>query len=216
MLNALKSHAYISETLVNTNSEITILTATPTRYTAITNKHNFAGYREKLRHQVAYDLIHTLHIFAPRLDQEAMGASLITSIIDPCLTLAHKLHLSVDKYSIRWTPYHTATWEQRQTMKLDLTQFECVDLIGGRTFKTQPKGKLFTYICDLAPGLVLEKAQAQFNGEPKILKKPRVLVAVTKEEDGFYSPKLPKQGEPCTLLGWMEEKLQSRNRFVFG
>ena len=101
-------------------------------------------------------------------------------------------------------------------MSLDLSQFECLDLLGGRTIKFPPKGKLLTYICDLAPGLVLERAQAQYFGEPKILKKPRILVAVTKEEDGFYQPVLPRHGDPYTLLGWMEEKLQSRNRYLFG
>lgn len=147
-----------------------------------------------------------------------MGLSLLKSIVDPCLDLAHKLHLSVDKYSIRWTPYHTANWEQRQTMTLDLSQFECVDLISGRTIKFPPRGKLLTYLFDLSPGLVLETAQAQFFGEPKILKKPKILVAATKEEDGFYDPPLPRHGDPITLLGHMEEKIQSTNsrRFVFG
>jgi len=101
-------------------------------------------------------------------------------------------------------------------MALDLSQFECVDLISGRTIKFPAKGKNITYLFDLSPGLVLEVAQAQYFGEPKILRRPRILVAATKEEDGFFDPQLPRAGDPFTLLGWMEERIQAKNRSFFG
>lgn len=101
-------------------------------------------------------------------------------------------------------------------MPLDLSQFECVDLLSGRTIKFPLKGKNLTYLFDLAPGLVLEIAQAQYFGEPKILRRPRILVAATEEEDGFFDPQLPRPGDPYTLLGWMEERIQTKSRSIFG
>lgn len=158
------------------------------------------------------DLGFLLHTLAPNTDQSELERSIMTAIVEPALSLAHKLHLSVDKYSIKWTPYHTSPWEKRQAMRVDLSQYDCVDLLTGRNVRFPVKGKIITYVFDLCPSLELQTAQAQYLGQPKVLKKAKVLVAVTSEEKGVFDPRLPNSGEFFTVFGRIEDRF-TRGRY---
>ena len=71
------------------------------------------------------------------------------------------------------------------------------------------RGKI-TYLFDLCPALVLETVKKEFFAEPKVLVKPRILVAATKEDKGPFVVPRPVKGEPVTLLGYVEETLYSK------
>jgi hypothetical protein len=58
---------------------------------------------------------------------------------------------------------------------------------------------------------MLEVAKGDAFAEPKELKPPRILVAVTKEGQGpFQAPKMPP-GKEATLLGWLEKRVLSKH-----
>ena len=72
-----------------------------------------------------------------------------------------------------------------------------------------PKG-ILTYIFDLSPELVFRAVKTDSFGEPRVLKRARILVAVTKEEHGPYTGPAPLPREPPTFLGLLDETIHSK------
>ena len=72
-----------------------------------------------------------------------------------------------------------------------------------------PEAKL-TYLFDISPELVCKAVKTDSFGEPRVLKRARVLVAATKDGESFYDAASLPSREPPTLLGWMEEGVYPR------
>jgi hypothetical protein len=159
-----------------------------------------------------------LKIFLPHSDPKSnskkLAQSIQTAIIEPAMQLAHKLHLSVDRFTVEWTQLMRTKIEERSSIQTDYNRYECMDLLRpGKLLKfpsqVQREGgrEYITYLFDISPGLVFESVKADNFGEPKVLKKARILVAVTKEEQGPYLPPKLHPSENASVLGWLEEKL---------
>lgn len=69
---------------------------------------------------------------------------------------------------------------------------------------------ILTYLFDVSPELVFEEAKTASFGEPRVLKRGRVLVAKTKEERGPYTGPSPRPREPPTLLALLNEAVHGR------
>jgi hypothetical protein len=178
--------------------------------TALAGRHEFASQRQGLIHHLVSELTNMLLIFLPRSDLHKLAPSVYSAIIEPALLLAHKLQLSVDKFSLSWTPFAGTMLEERSIDPSDYSTFECVDILrSGKVMKSQEVAAAgtITYMLDLTPALIFEAVKADAYSDPRVLNRGRILVAATKEGDGpFVSPR-KDSGEP-TLVAWLFEKLR--------
>jgi len=175
-------------------------------FTAITKRHEFAKQRQLRSAKLSADLVAMMELFLPRSDHRRMRLSVQSTIIEPALQLAHKMHLSVNKFTVVYTSYHGSKREKRHPLPRDSSPFECVTISPpGKVLKFPVSEGAVTYLFDLSPELVCKAVKTDSYGEPRVLKRARVLVAVTKDGETFdHATSLPSR-EPPTLLGWMEE-----------
>src|SRR5438045_3992340 len=82
-------------------------------YMAIANRHEFHHLREKRKRELTGDLTEMLRILAPAANAHNLATSIYKDIIEPAFTLAHKLSLSVDLFTIEWSPFHNLKSDQR-------------------------------------------------------------------------------------------------------
>jgi hypothetical protein len=144
---------------------------------------------------------------------QKLGPSVHHVIIEPALTLAHKLQLSVDKFSLSWTRFTGSRPEERSVHPRDYTSFECINILqSGKVMKPQAIAATgtITYMLDLTPALIFEAVKANAFAEPKVLNRGRILVAATKEGDGQLDPSLNDSEEP-TVVAWLFEKMRKFN-----
>ena len=152
-----------------------------------------------------------LQLFLPRSDHHKLRHSVQSDMIEPALQLAHKLHLSVDDFHVEYTSYHRKPLEERRTLSRESSQFECVTISPpGKLVKFPVPEGILTYLFDLSPELVFRAVKTASFGEPRVLKRARVLVAVTKEEHGPFTALPLRSKEPPTLLGWMDGTVHPR------
>jgi hypothetical protein len=143
----------------------------------------------------------------PGADKTTLTISIQEYIIEPSMILAHKMHISVDKFSFEWSPLQRTRPEKRFVTPRDFEGFEAVD-ITGRTLKFSAAAEelgYITYLFDLCPKLVYEPVKGDSYKEPQVLKKSRILVFATTQEDGPYSIPKPTLGRQMTLIGWLDE-----------
>jgi len=87
---------------------------------------------------------------------------------------------------LKWTPYSNGYSTHGEYSMLDAHQFGCVNLLaGGKIIKFPANERTFqmeciTYILDICPGLYCRSVKSDEYSEPKVLKKPKVLVAMAK------------------------------------
>lgn len=187
-------------------------------FAAVANRHEFKTQRENKAEETGTDLINMLMIFLPNLpirEQAKIYSSIRNIIIEPALCLAHKLHLSVDKFSLVWTDYSNTRPEFRKSTPALFKDFECMDLLKSKKLKPQDleAAGTITYIVDLSPELRLEAVKADVYAEPKTLCKPRVLVVAMKKGKGSYMGPELESGEVVTLMGWLVDKLRRKGRW---
>ena len=174
--------------------------------TAVTQRPEFIQFRHKQSKTLSNDLANMLSLFLPRSDISGFTRLVQSTIIEPALQLAHKMHLSVHDFSLRYTTYHSTKSEERHPLRQEWSQFECVSLSPPGKVQRHPVADvIFTYLFDLSPELVFRAVKADSFAEPRVLKRGRILVAVTPEEHGPYAGPLSRLKESPTLLGFMAE-----------
>lgn len=139
-------------------------------------------------------------------------------IIEPACRLAHNLHLSVDLFTLPWTPYARMRPGYRARAPPNFRQFECTDMLAQgkvlkcpRGQKTSPEENI-DYILDIFPGLCCQKVKCDVLSDVKVLRKPKVLVAVTGREQSSSLLGIPV-AEDGILLGVMYDQV-SKDRGV--
>jgi hypothetical protein len=156
-----------------------------------------------------------LSIFKPIPDMREFQSSIHNQIVKLAVDLAEKLQLSTDLYEIRWTNYAEGHRSNRERSMSDPEQYECVNLSsGGKVIKfaADPQrfeGAHITYILDICPGLYCRNIKSDDYSEPKVLKKPRILVAMPTRDQRPFRLWTPI-GENATLLGSMDRQIQQR------
>ncbi|KAG9233805.1 hypothetical protein BJ875DRAFT_441871 [Amylocarpus encephaloides] len=194
---------------------ITYATWRSETYTAITNRHEFEEMREGMKGDLTARLTEILALFLSRPDKKNLYAEICQSIVNPAFTLAHKMHLSVDHFSLEWSRNHHLPFSQQLPFE-DSNDFEVVELQAGgtgvKTHKTPPTSESIRYLFDMTPRLVLQRTKANSPGERKVLKKARLLCLDTK--DGVNSPRdlHSRSTSDPTVLSWLDKILSSHRR----
>lgn len=159
-------------------------------------------------------------VIVPRAEKRKLHSSIQNSIIKPAMTLAHRFHLSVNKFNLEWTGFCRTPPDARSHSSKDFAEFECINILQAAKvmrFPLQNPRCDFTYLLDVMPSLVMYEAKADAWGDPKVLRKPKVLVAVIKEGEEPYSPPRLNPTEFATCLGQLEDKLfRRREPTLFG
>ncbi|RFU34293.1 hypothetical protein B7463_g2071, partial [Scytalidium lignicola] len=178
-------------------------------YTAVCQRPDFSEFRRARTMQLTDQLTGMMSVIVPRAEKRKLHVSIQNNIIKPAMALAHRLHLSVDRFSLEWTAFSRIPPESRSHSPKDFAEFECLNITqGARVIRfplPNPRCTL-TYILDMAPSLVFYEAKADAWGEAKTLKKARVLVALMKEGDEPYMPPRLNPSEYATCLGQLEDK----------
>jgi hypothetical protein len=180
---------------------------------ALANRPDFDTHRDDRIKQLTTSLTQMLRIFIPRADRKEFQSSVRTSIVERAIELAHRLQLSVDKYEVNWTPYSRHGGHNMP----DAHQFECVNLLAGGKIIKFPAGEMtsqrahITHLLDIYPGLYCRNVKSDGYSESKVLKKPKVLVAMSKLEEPPFQPRPPIEAN-VTLLGSIYNQLQLKQR----
>jgi hypothetical protein len=173
----------------------------------MTNRPSFAKGRQTHSDKLSEDLAYMLSVFLldRRSDLKNFRCSVQDTIIEPALKLAHKMHLSVDRFTVQYTNLAKGNLGTRRRLPSESSPFECTKLspLGNKKLIFPVQEGIITYLFDLSPALIYEEAQTVAFREPRVLKQGRILVTVAKEEPAPSTE--ARQREPCTLLGLLNE-----------
>ena len=178
--------------------------------TALAGRPEFATQRKRQLNHLVIELTNILLVFLPRSDMQKLGPSVKSGIIEPALTLAHKLQLSVDKFSLSWTEFARTRPEMRSINPRAYHSFDCVNILqSGKAMKPQAVAAAgtVTYMLDLTPALIFEAVKANAFADPRVLNRARILVAATKEGNGQLVS-LRNDSEEPTVVAWLFEKVR--------
>ncbi len=185
-------------------------------YTAITNRPEFQREIKNPTEFLSSSLAEILGLFIPH-SKYKLRPSIRTVIIEPALALAHKMNLSVDEFSIKWTIFSNSPQGQQPTKSYPFREqfqyFEMVNLMAaGKPIKNPPGAGHLDYVIDIMPRLVMRTAKADVFGDEKVLKRPKLLVAVPTEGQPRLTPPRVKPGDEVTLLGLLHRILREGRR----
>jgi len=169
-------------------------------YTAIVNRPEFDRVCERRKEALTRHLANMLVLFISQARARNLESSVRSAIIEPAFALSHKMHLSVDQFSIEWSQYYNLRRDQQKVLVGDFNNFEYVDLNSRKTLKAHSSGDM-TYILDITPKLVFRMVKADSYAEPKVLKKPNILVAVSKDGHRHDGESELHSGLDTTILG---------------
>jgi hypothetical protein len=181
------------------------------------NRPDFEYHRVEQIKQLSTSLAQMLYIFIPGTDEKELQASLQTSIVEKAVELAHRLQLSVDRYEVGWTPYSEGYSRHGGHGISEPHNFECVNLLAGGKTITFPADDQtvqrahITYILDICPALYCWTIKADAYSEAKILKKPKILIAMTQPNQPPYKVGHASESN-VTLLGSMFSQIQLKMR----
>ncbi|OBT67816.1 hypothetical protein VE03_02423 [Pseudogymnoascus sp. 23342-1-I1] len=176
-------------------------------YAAIVNRPGFQQQCELRKNDLTDSITRMLRLLAPGSNRHTLKSSVHKDITEPAFALAHKMQLSVDRFTIGWSPLHNLRHDQRKKFDVGFSGDELVDL---RT-NIKPKDPLamIDYVFDITPKLVFYRIKTDTYDEPKVLKKPRILVTVT--EDGCREPDRHEVVD-ATVLGWLNDQLNLQHK----
>jgi hypothetical protein len=186
--------------------------------TALTNRPPFVAQRRLQSDRLAMSLAAMLKIFVPRTKHRRFLYSIQESIIEPALRLAHKLHLSINRFECQWTLFSKTRPSLRGIEPTMYNSYDCLDLFkDGRLMKPQAfvKAESITYMLDLSPELIFKAVRANTFAEPASISRAKILVATTPK--GVDSLLVPSEAsrEDNTLIAWLlDYARKSRNRQV--
>ncbi|KAH8169865.1 hypothetical protein LIA77_10409 [Sarocladium implicatum] len=141
---------------------------------AIAQRPAFQASRDRYLDVLSTDLASLLSAVALRGTQSELRHSIRKNVLDPAAAVAHRLHLAVPVYTLKWPVRHA--WSR-------LEVYECTDLASGGlpidftgTVPNSKARKDVTYLFDLAPGLFVERIEHGQKLPPKAISRPQVLV----------------------------------------
>ncbi|KAL4886655.1 hypothetical protein BJY04DRAFT_178097 [Aspergillus karnatakaensis] len=185
-------------------------------YTAASERPNFAEYAQERMWDLTCDMIKMLRVLAPKTDPNSLAKSFYETITKPACTLARKMHLSLDEFTLEWSPAHDqpqidpATAYQKGAVNYDFVDLNSRKRIS--VGELDPEAYRVRWMFDLAPKLVFRKLKVDSWGEGKVLARPKVLVRVVdlaKKKENAKKGKEEVEGDP-TVLGALERWLQQQ------
>ncbi|KAE8442804.1 hypothetical protein EG329_002837 [Mollisiaceae sp. DMI_Dod_QoI] len=142
------------------------------------------------------------NMLTPHSDKRELYDSIKSTIIEPTTTLAQKLQLAVDSFTVEWTHIYPEKAED-----ISFSLYDCQNLVSGRALKfpAAMQDNHITYLFDVYPGLYHRAVKANVYQELKVLVKPKILVAATKLEDRPFAIPAVRRGRTATLVGWLDQ-----------
>lgn len=155
-----------------------------------------------------------LHMFVPpHVDKHALSISIRGSIVEPSMSFVHRMHLSIDRFSLEWSQWQKTAPPRRSTNIHDYQTSDVVELLRGggtrpvRLPTTGERRSYLTYLFDLCPQLVYEPVAGDAYKKPQIINKGRILVVIGKEGEGPYNIPRVLPGKMPTLIGWLDDQI---------
>ena len=111
--------------------------------------------------------------------------SLQRNIIEPAVNLAHQLHLSMDRFRVQWSNRQQVSPSERSRGPSILEKYDCCNVLAnGKPVRLDGKDRLseegVVYLFDIVPGFYCQSFREDTASDLKVLRKPKVLVAVGK------------------------------------
>ncbi|KAL2060169.1 hypothetical protein VTL71DRAFT_9564 [Oculimacula yallundae] len=184
-------------------------------YTAFTEKPGFLQRRKEMVDILAWQLAAALHLLSPGTDGNVFLRVIRDTIVEPAALLAQKMFLSVDLFTLEWTPrYDRGSPGNTAMQPIEFGEVDFSDFAkNGKLVNTISQRDKMDYLFDISPALVMTAARGIEWGERKVLKKAKVLGryiengALAKNEQQVPLPSL--EGE--TMLGWLDRQCYLRS-----
>jgi hypothetical protein len=172
---------------------------------------DFDHRRKKRVKALSEELLRILGVIDISILNENCFASLERNIIEPAVNLAHQLHLSMDRFRVKWSNGQPVTLSERSRDMSILEKYDCSNVLAnGKPIRPDGKEKMagegVTYLFDIMPGFYCQSFKEDMASELKILKKPKVLVAGAKP--GRREP-IPLSENGGTILGNIYKRLRN-------
>lgn len=137
--------------------------------------------------------------------------SLQRTVVEPSVSLAHQLHLSLDRFRVQWGAGQQVPSSERTRGPSILEKYDCCNILAnGKPVRIDGKeriaGEGVAYLFDMVPGFYCQSFKEDSATDLKVLKKPKVLVAVAKPG---RSASVPLAGKGGTILGSIYDRLRS-------
>jgi len=179
---------------------------------------DFDSRRSKRIDSLSAELIQILGVIDPALLDKKCRHLLQRNIIEPAVKLAHQINLSTDRFFVQFSSCaHTVSNEKAQDPSI-VEFFDCINVLAnGKPVKfdsrhpTEARGSI-TYLLDVLPAFYCQSIKGDTISEPKVLKRPKVLIAVTKPGRERYQGG-SRARESNTLLGGIYAKLNRGSRW---
>ena len=178
---------------------------------AMVHSTEFDHRRKKRIQELSEELLQMLGVIDVAILNERCFESLQRNIIEPTLNLAHRLHLSKDRFRVQWSNGQPPVPTERLRGPSILEKYDCCNVLAnGKPVRLDGKDKFggegFTYLFDIVPGFYCQSFKEDSASELKVLKKPKVLVAVGKPG---RRESVPLAGKGGTILGNLYDILRS-------
>ncbi|CZT02897.1 uncharacterized protein RCO7_05988 [Rhynchosporium graminicola] len=177
-------------------------------YTAIANHADFESHKKARVDMISGQLSSLLRILCPQIEERTRKNMIKTSIVEPAVSLAHKMSLSADIYTLEWTSLHNLTFLQRQNVQLYSHEgSDSLDLLSqGRPVKDIREGEELQYLFDYCPRLTVRVPKGDKFAGSKLLKRSKIIVALIKPSCKKLSPERdPRFYIPeVTFLQWLD------------
>ncbi|KAL4949804.1 hypothetical protein BDW69DRAFT_68668 [Aspergillus filifer] len=191
-------------------------------YTAASSRPGFAEYATERMWALTIDMIKMLRVFAPGIRPNSLAKSFFESITKPACTLARKMHLSLDEYTLEWSTYHDKTlvdpvgvFDKETSEKEKFAGYEFVEMNSRKVLRDRPMGKTeegkilplrTKWMFDMSPKLVFRKLKADAWMDGKTLVRPKVLVCICESRPESKKGR-KKEVEDTSVLGALAEWL---------
>ncbi|KAL5338309.1 hypothetical protein BJX70DRAFT_206201 [Aspergillus crustosus] len=189
-------------------------------YTAASERPNFAEYANERMWDLTCDMIKMLRALAPKTDPNTLAKSFLEAVTKPACALARKMHLSLDEFTLEWSPHH----DKPQIDPAFIYQkpagiYDFVDVNSRKRVnvgEVDPEAFRVRWMFDLAPKLVFRKLKVDSWGEGKVLVRPKVLVRISylsKKKERRTQEEM--EGDPTVLgalAGWLQQQYYAQKQ----
>ena len=178
---------------------------------AMVHSAEFDRGRKKRIEELSEELLQILGVIDVAILNEKCFDSLQRNIIEPTVNLAHQLHVSKDRFRVQWSEDLHATPSEKSQGPSILEKYDCCNVLtNGKSVRLDGKervgGEGVTYLFDIVPGFYCQTFKEDLASNLKVLKKPKVLVAVGKPG---RKDVVPLAGKGGTILASLYDMLHS-------
>ncbi|KAI9048311.1 hypothetical protein LZ554_008105 [Drepanopeziza brunnea f. sp. 'monogermtubi'] len=195
--------------------EVTCRTWYTEALAALANEAEFPTWQDRRIDELATHLSHVLRMFfPPTTSEQELSLSLRNSIIRPSVSLGHKMCLSIDKLALEWASPAQLALDSRAGWAREFPNLILANAAAdGQVLKSVPGAEL-TFLLAVSPALVVRPAREEVFAEPRVLRKPKLLVttAATRKRKASHDELRRPPWESPTLLYWLIDFIERQSK----